>query len=53
MDEKDIKLLETNGWTVVCEGPFELEDEEGAYVGTASGSAAHFILETLQLLNEI
>ena len=52
MREEDIKLLEDNGWIVVCESPFELEDEEDP-TSTASGSAAQFILETIQLLNEI
>ena len=50
MRESDIKLLEENGWIVVCESPFELEDGDGA--GTATGSGADFILEMLKLFEK-
>jgi len=47
MDPEDIKLLEEEGWTVVCESPFELEmmSEDGmVMIGEAKGAAADFIL---------
>jgi len=48
MEKEDIELLEDNGWIVVCESPFEIEDEAGADVGFASGSAAQGILNYLK-----
>jgi len=52
MTDKDIKLLEYNGWTVACESPFELEMWDEFYpdqcLGTATGEAADFILRTLR-----
>ncbi|HUU87413.1 MAG TPA: hypothetical protein VMX17_06635 [Candidatus Glassbacteria bacterium] len=51
MDPEDIKLLEEEGWTVVCESPFELEmmSEDGmVMIGEAKGAAADFILSALK-----
>ena len=54
MRKEDIKLLEDNGWDVVCESPFELEmwdkERNGASicVGEAKGYAAEIILEELK-----
>lgn len=46
MNEEDIKLLEENGWIVVCESPFEIENESGDAM--ASGEAAELILQHLK-----
>lgn len=47
MKQEDINLLKENGWLVVCESPFELENAEDSS-STASGLAAKLILETLK-----
>jgi len=46
MDKNDIKILEDNGWIVVCESPFEIENESGDCM--ANGEAAQFILSALK-----
>src|SRR4051812_15805516 len=43
MNLEDIDLLAANGWSVVCESPFELEFEDD--YSTASGEASKVILE--------
>lgn len=51
MNKEDIKLLEDNGWDVVCESPFELEmrsDDDMVMIGEAKGHAAELILEQLK-----
>lgn len=46
MNNKDIVLLEENGWIVECELPFEIRNiENGDF---ASGVAATIILDTLK-----
>ena len=50
MDKKDIKLLEKDGWDVVCEHPFELEMwEDGVMIAEAKGHAAEIILSNLKM----
>ena len=50
MDKKDIKILEKDGWDVVCESPFELEMwEDGELVAEAKGQAAQIILANLKM----
>ena len=43
--DKDLKLLEDNGWDVECESPFEIRAEDGSF---ASGNAAYAILASLK-----
>ena len=53
MNEEDIKILESDGWVVECESPFEIRHEETN--SFASGYAAEIILQALKLkkfLNE-
>ncbi len=48
MNQKDMDFLEANGWTVECESPLEIRDNEtGSF---ATGYAAKCVLESL--LNE-
>jgi len=55
MDKQDIKILEKDGWDVVCESPFELEmwekDSNGVnlLIGEAKGQAAEIILTNLKM----
>jgi hypothetical protein len=52
MDKKDIKILEEDGWDVVCEHPFELEmwsDDKKVMIGEAKGEAARIILANLKM----
>lgn len=42
MKESDIKILEENGWEVICESPFEIEEINGG--GTATGEGAELVL---------
>jgi hypothetical protein len=44
--ENDMLLLESNGWEIECESPFEIRTKDGS--GFASGSVAYEILETLK-----
>lgn len=46
MNNKDIKLLEENGWIVECELPFEIRNIENG--GFASGVAATIILDGIK-----
>lgn len=51
MNKKDRKLLENDGWTIVCESPLEIEltdDETGDLIGTATGDAVTYIVEVLK-----
>ena len=54
MNKEDIKILEEDGWEVVCESPFELEmwekDSNGTnlLIGEAKGQAAEIILANLK-----
>jgi len=32
MKQKDINLLEANGWIVECESPFEIYNEESNWI---------------------
>ena len=50
MKESDIKLLESNGWVVECESPFEIRNIEPW--SFASGIAAQVILDELKELNK-
>ena len=43
--EEDMELLESNGWDVVCESPFEIRTKDGSF---ASGEAAHIVLNDLK-----
>ena len=49
MNESNEKLLEKHGWTVICESPFELENEDG---DVATGEAADMILSLFNLFEE-
>ena len=55
MDKKDIKILEKDGWDVVCQSPFELEMWEkysngvNICIGEAKGQAAEIILANLKI----
>ena len=48
MTQKDIDLLESEGWEVVCESPFEIEYIEDR-TSHASGLAAQMILTYLKI----
>ena len=49
MSEEDIKLLEDEGWDVVCESPFEIEMVEGGeQTAFASGEAAEIIFRQIK-----
>lgn len=43
--EKDIELLEANGWEVECLSPFEIRHEDGSF---ATLNAAKIVLENLR-----
>lgn len=46
MNQKDMDFLEANGWTVECESPLEIrENETGSF---ATGYAASCVLESLR-----
>jgi len=45
MNEEDEALLKREGWTVECEGPFEIRHEDGSQ---ATGQAANMVLDTLR-----
>ena len=52
--EKDIELLEENGWEVECQSPFEIRTKDNSF---ASSEAAYIVLnnlksETIQRFNE-
>ena len=55
MDKEDIKILEKDGWDVVCEHPFEIEMWERDFngklcqIGEAKGEAAKIILANLKM----
>jgi hypothetical protein len=50
MNKEDIKILEKDGWDVVCESPLELEMwEDGELVAVAKGRAAAIILSNLKM----
>ena len=44
--EEDMELLESNGWVVECESPFEIRYEDGR--AFASGYAAQIVLDDLK-----
>lgn len=46
MNEEDKLLLEENGWTVECESPFEIRNDETS--DSASGVAAQIVLDSLR-----
>lgn len=46
MRQEDKDLLESEGWTVTCELPFELQNEE--YESEATGLAAELVLDFLK-----
>ena len=50
MNEADIELLEDYGWSVDCESPFELSNENG---DRATGEAADIVLEYFRELDEM
>ena len=39
--EADVALLEAEGWTVICQSPFEINNKDGSF---ASGQAADIVL---------
>ena len=41
----DEKLLESNGWTVECQSPFEIRHEDGSF---ATGQAADIVLSSIR-----
>lgn len=43
--EKDVELLEANGWEVECLSPFEIRHEDGSF---ATLNAAKIVLEMLR-----
>lgn len=45
MGRKDEKLLESHGWTVECESPFEIRHKDGSF---ATGQAADIVLAFLK-----
>lgn len=45
MKKTDIELLESNGWEVECESPFEIRTKDGSF---ASGQAAIIVLSQLR-----
>ena len=47
--ENNKRILEDNGWEVVCESPFEIKTEDGSF---ASGEAASIILYHLKQESE-
>ena len=47
MNKNDIFLLESHGWIVVCESPFEIEHNETCSLATGEG--AKIILNSLKL----
>lgn len=52
MKKSDIKILEEDGWDVVCEHPFELEMWDEAHdvmIAEAKGEAANIILSNLKM----
>ena len=49
MNKQDEALLEANGWSVLCDSPFEIElVEDGERLGFASGEAAEIVLASLK-----
>ena len=43
--EADVALLEAEGWTVICQSPFEINNKDGSF---ASGQAADIVLADLK-----
>lgn len=43
--EEDMELLESNGWDVECESPFEIRTKDGSF---ASGEAAYIVLDNIK-----
>ena len=41
----DKELLETNGWVIECESPFEIRHEDGSF---ATLNAAYIVVEELR-----
>jgi hypothetical protein len=41
----DESILESNGWEIECESPFEIRHEDGSF---ATGQAAHMVLSSLK-----
>lgn len=46
MDQRDIDLLEQNGWEVECESPFEIRHEESN--SFATNAAAYTVLVNIR-----
>jgi hypothetical protein len=46
MTQDDIDFLEKSGWTVECESPLEIRENESG--GFATGNAAKLVLESLR-----
>lgn len=46
MNKNDIKVLEENGWSVDCESPFDISNDETG--DQASGMAAQIILDSFR-----
>lgn len=52
--EKQCKLLEKNGWTIICESPFEIEKwENGSCVAEVKGQAVFTIAYYLEKDNKL
>lgn len=45
MSQINFELLQSNGWTVECESPFEIRHEDGSF---ATGAAAFLVMHTLE-----
>jgi len=50
MDKKDEELLQSYGWVVECESPFEIRQEESG--SFASGEGANCVFAFLKLLEK-
>jgi hypothetical protein len=46
MDKKEISLLDSNGWDVICESPFEIEHRESGQC--ADGMVAKIVLQMIK-----
>jgi len=45
MKTQDEKILESNGWTIECNSPFEIRHEDGSF---ATGQAADIVLSSVK-----
>ena len=48
-EEKNIKLLEEDGWDITCNSPFEIEKvENGECIASATGFGVELIIEAIR-----